>query len=188
MLNSMILIGFGLLLAAILRFGWSRLASFRAQSPADYAATEPSFDIRSALNGSLQAEGVIYGPMGRIAARFTGRFTGTWDGNRGKLREEFSYATGNKQTREWNLEIGNNGKIRATAADVIGTGTGAHSGATVMLNYRLKLAEDAGGHVLDVTDWMYLMENGSIMNKSEMRKFGIKVAELVATIRPAAVL
>ena len=29
------------------------------------------------------------------------------------------------------------------------------------------------------------MPNGVIMNKSELRKFGIKVAELVATMRPA---
>jgi hypothetical protein len=39
--------------------------------------------------------------------------------------------------------------------------------------------------VLDVTDWMYLMENGTILNRSEMRKFGIKVVELIATMRPA---
>jgi hypothetical protein len=45
------------------------------------------------------------------------------------------------------------------------------------------MAESAGGHVLDVTDWMYLMENGTIMNRSQFRKFGIKVAELVATMR-----
>ena len=30
---------------------------------------------------------------------------------------------------------------------------------------------------------MYLMENGTIMNRSQFRKFGIKVAELVATMR-----
>ena len=53
-----------------------------------------------------------------------------------------------------------------------------------MLNYRIKLAEEAGGHALDVTDWMYLTSNGSIMNRSQFRKFGIKVAELVATMRP----
>jgi hypothetical protein len=28
------------------------------------------------------------------------------------------------------------------------------------------------------------MENGTIMNRSEFRKFGFKVAELVATMRP----
>ena len=54
------------------------------------------------------------------------------------------------------------------------------------MTYRLKLSEDAGGHVLDVTDWMYLMDNGVIMNRSEMRKYGLRVAELIATMRPAA--
>ena len=43
--------------------------------------------------------------------------------------------------------------------------------------------DHAGGWVLDVTDWMYLMENGTIINRSQFRKFGIKVAELVATMR-----
>jgi len=32
-----------------------------------------------------------------------------------------------------------------------------------------------------------MLENGTIVNRSQMRKFGIKVAELVATIRPAEV-
>jgi hypothetical protein len=31
---------------------------------------------------------------------------------------------------------------------------------------------------------MYLMENGTIMNRSQFTKFGITVAELVATMRP----
>jgi hypothetical protein len=55
----------------------------------------------------------------------------------------------------------------------------------VVLRYRIRLTPEAGGHVLDVTDWMYLMENGTIMNRSQFRKFGIKLAELVATMRPA---
>ena len=54
-----------------------------------------------------------------------------------------------------------------------------------MLRYKIRLTPEAGGHVLDVIDWMYLMENGTIMNRSQFRKFGIKVAELVATMRPA---
>jgi hypothetical protein len=31
---------------------------------------------------------------------------------------------------------------------------------------------------------MYLLDNGTVMNRSQFRKFGIKVGELVATIRP----
>jgi hypothetical protein len=54
----------------------------------------------------------------------------------------------------------------------------------VQLNYKIKLPEESGGHVLDTTDWMYLIENGAIINRSQFRKYGIKVAELVATMRP----
>ena len=56
-------------------------------------------------------------------------------------------------------------------------------GPTVHLNYRITLPESAGGHTLSVTDWMYMCENGTIMNRSQFRKFGIKVAELIATMR-----
>lgn len=184
MLKSLFLIGFGLLLAVVIRYTFHQFASFRAQSPRDYADTTPVFDIRSALNGPMDAEGVIYGPTGRVSSRFTARITGTWTGSTGTLTEVFRFATGRTQTREWSLRLGNDGKIVATAPDVIGEGVGEQSGSSVVLRYRLKLAEDAGGHVLDVVDWMYLMENGSIVNKSEMRKFGLKVAELVATFRP----
>jgi hypothetical protein len=38
--------------------------------------------------------------------------------------------------------------------------------------------------VLDTVDWMYLAPNGAIMNRSQFRKFGFTVAELVATMRP----
>ena len=72
----------------------------------------------------------------------------------------------------------------AEADDVVGTGTGRQEGSAVLLEYRLRLTPEAGGHVLSVTDWMYLTPGGAIMNRSQFRKFGIKVAELVATMRP----
>ena len=49
-------------------------ASFAAQRPEDYARTEPVFDLRTHLNGPIRCEGVIYGPLGRVASRFTGDF------------------------------------------------------------------------------------------------------------------
>jgi hypothetical protein len=55
----------------------------------------------------------------------------------------------------------------------------------VQMRYKIRLPAEAGGHVLNVVDWMYLMPNGTIMNRSQFRKFGLKVAELIATMRPA---
>lgn len=161
----------------------SRYASFRAQHPADYAGKGPQFDLRHHLSGPIQCEGMIYGPTGRVASRFVADMNGKWDGNTGTLSEVFRYDSGSIQHRAWTLAIGNAGDIIATAPDVVGEGRGRVEGSAVVLRYRIRLTPEAGGHVLDVVDWMYLMENGTVMNRSQFRKFGIKVAELVATMR-----
>lgn len=164
-----------------------RYIGFRSQKPADLAAGSPRFDLREHLSGPILCEGVIYGPTGRVSSRFVAEMEGAWDGNRGVLRERFRYDSGRVQDREWRLTVGNDGRIKAEADDVVGAGSGVAEGAAVQLKYRIRLDADAGGHVLDVVDWMYLMENGTIMNRSQFRKFGIKVAELVATMRPMPV-
>lgn len=175
------LLALALMTAAL--YAKHRYASFAAQMPSDYAAG-PTFDIRERLNGPIACEGMIYGPTGRVTSRFTARFDASWSGNTGKMTEVFHYDSGNTQHREWTLTLADDGAIRATAPDLVGAGQGAQKGSAVLLNYRIKLSQDAGGHVLDTTDWMYLMENGTIMNRSQFRKYGFKVAELVATMRP----
>jgi len=176
-----ILIGVVATLAGV--YLWARKLSFAAQDPKDYADLGPEFDLREYLKGPILCEGVIYGPTGRVASRFVADMETTWDGNVGTMTEEFRYDSGATQSRYWKLTLGNDGAIKAEAPDVIGTGTGMQKGPGVRLQYRIRLPERSGGHVLDVTDWMYLVENGAIINRSQFRKFGIKVAELVATMR-----
>ena len=161
----------------------SRFVGLRSQSPEDFAGKGPLFDPRLHLNGAIQCEGVLYGPLGRVTSRFTAEMLGTWDGNRGVLSERFQYDDGSVQMREWRLLVGHDGALRAEADDVEGAGRGQISGPSVQMLYQLRLPAEAGGHVLRVVDWMYLMDNGTIMNRSQFRKFGITVAELVATMR-----
>ncbi len=176
------------LIGAILAFGliWLRekMWGFAAQTPQDYEDENPAFDVRRHLNGPILCEGVIYGPLGRVSSRFVADFDASWDGNKGVMKEKFSYDDGSVQNREWHLTLGNDGSIRAEAPDVVGFGQGHQSGSTVVLRYNIQLPDASGGHVLNTVDWMYLTPNGTIMNRSQFRKFGIKVAELVATMRP----
>ncbi len=172
--------GLGLGLMALRR----RYFGFFAQSPEDYSTTEPVLDLRRHLQGRILCEGVIYGPLGRVTSRFQGRFVADWTGETGVMSEHFAYDTGSTQDREWTLRLDRNGRVEATALDVIGTGRGQLSGATLCLRYRIRLPDAAGGHVLNVVDWMYLNPGGTIVNRSQFRKYGIKVAELVATLRP----
>lgn len=157
---------------------------FMAQRPGDYATTGPSLDVRQALSGPLVASGVIYGPTGRVSSRFVADMHGTWDNAGGTLSEDFRYDSGMTQQRAWRIVPDGDGRYTATAPDVIGAGELEVAGATALLRYRLRLPEDAGGWQVDVTDWLYLGEDGVIVNRSQFRRFGILVGELVGTIRP----
>lgn len=158
--------------------------SFGAQSPADYADAGPVFDPRQHLSGPMVSEGVIFGPTGRIAGRFTARMSGRWNNDGGVLDEVFEFASGSTMRRAWTLRDLGGQRMEATAPDIVGKAEVERTGAAMRMRYRLRLDDDAGGHVLTVTDWLYLAPDGAVLNRSEMRKFGIKLAELVATIRP----
>ena len=182
-MTAMMYFALGVLVMLLLMLVRDRFAGFMAQKPTDYTQSEPSMDLREHLNGQIKCEGVIYGPLGRVASRFTGDFVAQWDGNRGVMHEHFKYDSGNTQDREWRLELTGDGQVRAEADDLVGTGTGQQSGASLRLCYNIRLPKEAGGHVLNVTDWMYVTPGGVVVNRSQFRKFGIKVAELVATLQ-----
>lgn len=157
--------------------------SFRSQKSTDYADTGPIFDLRKHLSGEILSEGLIYGPTGRMTNSFVAKMYGEWEGNAGTLAEHFTYPDGSQQHRKWYIKFEDDVSFTATADDIVGRATGVISGSTLKMEYRIRLPEESGGHVLDATDWLYLAANGTIMNKSELRKYGIKVVELIATMR-----
>ena len=162
----------------------SMFFSFKNQRPQDYANTGPAFLLKEHLSGPILSEGLIYGPTGKMTNSFVAQMNGEWNGDTGTLSENFRYSNGKEQKRKWYLKIETNNTFTATADDIVGEAKGTISGSTIQLKYKIVLPEDAGGYTLNATDWMYLTEDGAIMNKSEMRMFGIKVAELIATMRP----
>ncbi len=174
----------GVILTLALVWTSKHFVGFHAQRPEDYDCAAKSFDLRRHLDGPLICEGVIFGATGRVSSRFVAEMQGSWNGDSGTLAEHFVYDSGEAQDREWRLTVGANGLIRAEADDVVGTGRGQQAGSGVCLNYDIRLPASSGGFILSAVDWMYLVENGTVVKRSQFRKFGIKVAELVATIRP----
>lgn len=165
-------------------FARSRMFSFYGQMPTDYATGGGDIVLSDHLKGEMECHGVLYGPLGKVVSRFIADMRISWEGKKGRLDELFTYDSGNTQTRIWDMELQDGGRLTATASDFEGTAVGRISGSTIQLKYRFRLPDESGGHVLNVVDWMYLLEDGTLVNRSQFRKFGIKVAELVATIRP----
>lgn len=184
LLTLLVMLTLGLSLSIV--YLKNRLFSFRAQAPSDYAALGPEISLKEHLNGPILSEGLIYGPNGRVTNSFVAQMEGHWEGDKGTLTEAFTYSNGKQQNRQWHMTMVDETRFTATADDIIGVARGTVSGATIRMDYTIVLTEESGGHSLHVTDWLYLTESGVIMNRSEMHKFGIKVAELIATMRPQA--
>ncbi|SPJ23379.1 DUF3833 family protein [Palleronia abyssalis] len=172
----------GLVLAAL--FVRWKFLSFGGQRPNEYLGLGPDFDPRTHLSGKMICDGAIFGPTGRMTSRFRGEVHGTWTGQAGFIALDFMFDGGAAQHREWHLRLSDTGLIEAEAEDTEGVGKGSIVGPVMQMQYTIVLPQDAGGHKLKVVDWMYLTEAGTILNRSQFRKGGLLVAELIATIRP----
>jgi len=160
-----------------------RFADFMGQTVDDYTDEYPQFDMREHLDGKMQCDGVIFGPLGRVTSTFVADFDISWQGNTCTMKEEFHYHDGSIQNREWRIEMDGGGTFEAFAEDVPGKGRGEVTGPAVLFHYPITIPKEAGGYTLKAFDCMYLTKNGTVVNRSQFRKFGFRVAELVATIR-----
>lgn len=168
----------GLLLAASLGLG----ACATAPVPSDYAAERPTLDLRRYFDGPLTAQGVFTDRAGKVLRRFEVSMVGRWTGDEGVLEEDFLYSDGKRERRVWRLRrLGvDNGVTRysGTADDVVGEATGRAAGNALQWAYTLRLPVDGKTIEVQFDDWMYLMNDRTMLNKAVMSKFGIRLGEV----------
>jgi hypothetical protein len=159
------------------------LAGCGSQVLDDYAAETPRLDLREYLNGPLTASGIFFDYAGRADLRFIVDMDGSWNGNTGTLSERFRYSDGQTDERIWTIRFTDDQRFTATAHDVVGEATGGQKGNAAMMKYRLRIPRDGKEVVVSMEDWLYLQEDGTLINRAKMRKFGLSVGELVVTFR-----
>lgn len=152
-----------------------------------YSKETPKLDLPTFFNGPLDAWGVFQKRDGQITRRFHVLMTPTWDGDTLKLDERFTYADGEKQQRIWTLKRAADGSWRGTADDVKGEAIGVIAGNTLHWRYVLMLPVDGSVYEVDFDDWMWLLDDDTMLNRSEMRKFGLKVGEVTLFFRKHAI-
>ena len=144
----------------------------------EYENTSPEFDLTTYFDGEVTAWGIVQDYSKKLTRRFCVDIVGTWQGNKGQLHETFYYNNGEQQIRIWDLEIADDGSVTGGAADVIGQATGGSKGSAFNWQYTLRVPIDDTEYDLFVDDWMYMMDNNRVMNRSYMKKLGVTVAEI----------
>ena len=149
-----------------------------SSSTDDYESTEPTFDLATYFDGEVTAWGIVQDYSNKLTRRFCVDIIGTWQGNQGQLHETFYYNDGEQQIRIWDLNIDANGNVIGDAADVIGEAMGGSSGTAFNWQYTLRVPIDDSEYDLFVDDWMFMMDDNRMMNRSYMKKLGVTVAEI----------
>lgn len=148
-----------------------------------YRDEKPVLDLAKYFNGKLDAWGTVQDRSGKVTKRFHVEMTGTWQGDRGTLEEDFTYADGSKSRRVWTITRLDANRYRGTADDVVGEAIGEASGNALRWRYVLAIPTESRTWHVDFDDWMYLMDDRVMLNKSAMSKFGIGLGEVTVSFR-----
>jgi hypothetical protein len=147
-------------------------------SPKIYSQNSPKMDIRNYFRGNLEAFGILKDRSGKVIKTFTVKLKGSWQGNSGKLEEDFVFSDGKTDHRVWELNMIDDNNFTGKAGDVVGNANGEQYGNALRMNYVLTIPVDNRKIDVKIDDWMYLIDSDSLINVSELRKFGFKVASL----------
>ncbi|RKQ63038.1 uncharacterized protein DUF3833 [Vogesella indigofera] len=175
-----------ILKAAVLAALCGLLAACSSASIDDYRGTRPSFDLKTYFNGPVTAQGMFQDRSGKVLRRFSVQMSGSWQGDRGVLDEHFTYDDGEKQRRVWTLQKLPDGRYSGTASDVVGQASGRSAGFALFWDYTLRLPVDGTVYEVRFDDWMYQLDEHTVLNRSVMSKWGVRLGEVTLMFRKGA--
>lgn len=143
-----------------------------------YAEMKPEADIKAYFTGPIKAWGIVQDWRGRVVSRFDVTMVGHWEGDVGTLEEDFTYYDGSTQQRIWHITKKPDGTYTGTADDIIGEARGAAKGNAINWHYSMDVPVDDTTYRLKFDDWMWQMNDGILINRSYLKKYGFTVAEL----------
>lgn len=164
----------------LLLFG---LSACSGPSLEDSALPEPVFNLEEYFNGPLTAYGVVRDRGGRQTRSFQMTLIGSWEDGIGTLQETILFNDGERSQRTWTIQRAEEGHWTATAGDVIGEARFAARGNTLRLDYVLRVPYKGKSLDLKVEDWLYLQPDGLVLNQSVLKKWGLRVGDILTLIR-----
>lgn len=147
----------------------------------EYQQEAPALNLDQFFQGKLEAYGMVQNFRGKVTRRFKAEIVGNWQGNVGILDERFEYDDGEIDYRCWRLEKSGN-QYKGTAGDVIGEAQGETQGNALNWQYVLQVSVDGKPMNINLDDWLYLIDDNHLINRTTMSYWGIPVGEVTLHI------
>lgn len=159
------------------------VASCASVDVARYADQQPALNLEHFFSQPVKAWGMFQKRNGEVAKRFEVNIVSRHEGNNLILDERFVYSDGTRQRRVWTLTPEGQERWSGRADDVVGVAEGQVAGNTLHWRYRLNLPVDDSTYEMSMDDWMYLMDEDTLINRTRMSKFGVEVGQVTLFFR-----
>ncbi|PKA73040.1 uncharacterized protein DUF3833 [Pseudomonas baetica] len=148
-----------------------------------YADQQPAFNLEKFFSKPVKAWGMFQKRSGEVVKRFEVNIESRREGNNLILDERFLYSDGTRERRVWTLTPEGAGKWRGRAGDVVGEAEGQVAGNALRWRYILSLPVDGSVYEVSMDDWMYLMDEDTLINRTTMSKFGVEIGQVTLFFR-----
>jgi hypothetical protein len=147
-----------------------------------YRGEKPVLDLAQYFNGTIDGWGMFQDRSGKVIKRFHVVIDAKWekrDGlDVGTLDERFNWSDGTNSRRVWTITRLDETRYVGRADDVVGEARGEAAGNALRWRYVLALPVDDKVWNVDFDDWMFLIDDKIMLNRSAMSKFGFNLGEV----------
>ncbi|MDG1996314.1 MAG: DUF3833 domain-containing protein [Emcibacteraceae bacterium] len=144
----------------------------------EYKQNSPEFILEEYFDGKTVAYGVFENRSGEVINQFKVNITGSVEGDILTLDEDFIYQNGKLDKRLWKIKILPDGHYEGTTNGVIGTARGQRAGNAFNWIYVFDLPVKDTSYKLKFNDWMFLQEDGVMINRAFVTKWGFNVGSV----------
>jgi hypothetical protein len=154
--------------------------------PIEFEGKKPRFILEEFFSGKLKAQGMFFDRKNKVRRTFILALEGkpSADGNF-VLSEDLRYDNGETLHRDYLIVRKDEHHYEATADGIVGKALIESYGNVLRWSYKLETPVKDKIYVLTFDDWMYLQEDGVMINRALAYKFGIQVGELVMVVNKA---
>ncbi len=164
------------LLALVLAL--SLLGCSRGMPVEGFRATTPAIDPIRFFTGHVRSWGVLEDRSGQPNDVVTTDCLGEVGDNGLRLVQQLTIGQDAPTTRTWQMRRTGPGRYEATANDMVGTAIGEASGRAFHWTWTLALSPGNDLKNVSMDQWWYLLDDGSMLNRTTVRKLGVILIEV----------
>lgn len=154
------------------------LASCSGPRARDFEGKEPTLDPKAYFSGHVRSWGVVEGSTGKVSDQFSTQMHGVPRPDGLLLRQDFTFASGKKEHRVWDIRVVDAHHFEGHANDSVGLAHGEAWGNAFEWNYTLAVPVKGRTINVNFSQIMLLQPGGVLLNRVQYRKFGLRLGSI----------